>query len=246
MLTASGPSATPSSMRPRRVVGDGLAVLHVHEHVGGLVLDALVRADGPAEGLADLRVLDRHVEHLLGARRTSRRRGRRWRGRARGASGAQPAPAWPEQRVGADRDVRERHLAELARLVHRGQQRRPRPRACPLGTRKSEMPARRPPPGPRARGHHDGVGGVGVVDEELGAVERVAAALLRRGERDAPGAERRARLHPGEGRRACRPRRSSAATPSSAPRCPPRGWPVRRAGRSRSTARAPPRGPSPP
>ena len=53
--------------RPRRVVGDRLAVLHVHEHVGGPVLDALVRADRPAEGLADLGVLDRHVEHLLGA-----------------------------------------------------------------------------------------------------------------------------------------------------------------------------------
>src|SRR6185295_1621361 len=51
---------------PRRVVGDGLAVLHVHQHVGRAVLDALVGADRAAEGLADLRVLDRHVEHLLG------------------------------------------------------------------------------------------------------------------------------------------------------------------------------------
>src|SRR5262247_4100196 len=52
---------------PRRVIGDGLAVLHVDEHVRRPVLDALIRPDGAAEGLADLRVLHGHVEHYLGA-----------------------------------------------------------------------------------------------------------------------------------------------------------------------------------
>src|SRR3990172_646578 len=52
---------------PRGIVRDRLAVLDVHQHVRRLVLDALVGADGPAESLPDLRVLDRHLEHLLRA-----------------------------------------------------------------------------------------------------------------------------------------------------------------------------------
>src|SRR5262245_23836845 len=51
---------------PRRVVRDGLAVLDVHQHVGRLVLHALIRADGLTEGLPDLGVLHRHGEGPLG------------------------------------------------------------------------------------------------------------------------------------------------------------------------------------
>src|SRR6266511_2840584 len=53
--------------RPGGIVGDGLAVLDVHQHVRRLVLDTLVRADRAAEGLTDLRVLDGHVQDLLGS-----------------------------------------------------------------------------------------------------------------------------------------------------------------------------------
>src|SRR6266550_3871298 len=52
---------------PARVVGGRLGRLHLEQHVGALVLDGLEAADGPAELDADLGVVDRHVEALLGA-----------------------------------------------------------------------------------------------------------------------------------------------------------------------------------
>src|SRR5688572_3011294 len=53
--------------RPTGVVRDRLRALHLDQHVGALVLDRLKAPDRPAELLADLRVLDRHVEDALGA-----------------------------------------------------------------------------------------------------------------------------------------------------------------------------------
>ena len=45
-----------------RVPGRGGGLLGVDEHVGGVVLDGLEGADGPAELLADLGVLDGHLQ----------------------------------------------------------------------------------------------------------------------------------------------------------------------------------------
>ena len=211
-----------------------------------LVLDALVGADGPAEGLADLRVLDRHVEHLLGApahlgaerRRVARSSTRRERRPARPAApSSASAPTVTSAHV-TSQSLRVWSIVGSSLTSSPG---------VPRGTRKSADAVLGARPEPRARGHHDGVGGVGVGHEELGAGQRVPAAGVSASQRDA----RR--------RRACAlgsiqasvdalvaRRRSSAATPSSAPRCPPRGRRGRPAARWRSTGPASPRGPSPP
>src|SRR5580765_4163621 len=53
--------------RPRGVVRRRLRALDLDEHVGAFVLDRLEAADRPAELLAHLRVLDRHLEDALRA-----------------------------------------------------------------------------------------------------------------------------------------------------------------------------------
>ena len=161
--------------RPRRVVRERLRVLDVHEHVRGLVLDALVGADRLAEGDADLRVLRRHLEDLLGAAahlRAERDRGALEHARERGPGGVPGA----EQRARVHGRVREGHLAELARLVHRRQERDARARGPPRDEEEAHAVLRARGLG-RARGDDEHVGQVGVEDEELGAVEDEGVAL---------------------------------------------------------------------
>src|SRR5882724_13061687 len=172
---------------PRRVVRDGLAVLDIHEHVGGFVLDALIRADGPAEGLPDLRVLDGHVEHFL--RAAAHLRAQAHRRPVDDAGERRPARSGlAHEGVRADGHVLERDLAELARLVH-GRQEGHGQAGAILGYEKERNSLLGTLARGGARRHHEGVGGVRILDEELGAVEGVAAARRRRRQRDAAGSE---------------------------------------------------------
>ena len=50
--------------RPQAVVRRGFGGFDLHQHVGALVLDGLEGADGTAELMTDLRVIDRHLEGL--------------------------------------------------------------------------------------------------------------------------------------------------------------------------------------
>src|SRR6266568_7026119 len=143
---------------PRRVVGDGLAVLDIHEHVGRLVLDALIRADGPAEGLPDLRVLDGHVEHLL--RAAAHLGAQAHRRPVDDAGEGRPARSGhAHEGVGADGHVLERDLAELARLVHGGQEGHGQAGAA-LGHEKEGNTLLGTLARGGARRHHEGGGGV--------------------------------------------------------------------------------------
>src|SRR6266545_2954315 len=180
--------------RPGGIVGDGLAVLDVHQHVRRLVLDALVRADRAAEGLTDLRVLDGHIQDLLGS--AAHLGTERHRRAVEDAGDRRPAAAdLAEPGSRCEADLFQRHLAELARLVHRGQQRDGQPLRA-LGNEEEGDPVGAGPA--RARRDDNGIGRVPVGDEELAAGEDVAPALLGGSERDAVGAELRAGLHPRE------------------------------------------------
>ena len=52
----------PSSCTARAAVGDAVAGLEPHLHVGEAVLERLVRGQGPAEGVAVAQVLERELE----------------------------------------------------------------------------------------------------------------------------------------------------------------------------------------
>src|SRR5437763_873367 len=104
---------------PGRVVRRRLRRLDLEQHGGALVLDGLERADGATELHAHLRVLDRHLEHLLRAadhlvRQTHGRLVERLR---RGS----PSCAGLAQRSGGD--VGEVETRLLPGLVHRRQRR---------------------------------------------------------------------------------------------------------------------------
>src|SRR5207249_11601364 len=85
------------------------------------MLDALVGPDRTVEGDADLRVLRRHLEDLLG---TAAHLGAERHGRAldHEAEWRRRAILGTEQRRARQAHVAQDHLAELAPLVHRRQQ----------------------------------------------------------------------------------------------------------------------------
>src|SRR5437588_9592412 len=109
--------------RPRRVVRRRLGRLDLEQHVGALVLDGLERANGTAELHSHLRVVDRHLQHLLRAadhlvRQAHGRLVERLRQR-------RPSRARFTQRPGGA--VREVEARRLPGLVHRGEGRPRRP-----------------------------------------------------------------------------------------------------------------------
>ena len=89
----------------RRVPGGRGGLFGVDEHVGGMVLDRLEGADGPAELLTDLGVLDRHLQarptdaDRLGRRQDPEHRARPARGTAQHTVLGERHPA---QRDGTD------------------------------------------------------------------------------------------------------------------------------------------------
>ncbi len=72
--TAAGEPGALQVVGPGGVPGRGGGLLGVDEHVGGVVLDGLEGADGAAELLAHLGVLDRHVQAGPATRRPPRPR----------------------------------------------------------------------------------------------------------------------------------------------------------------------------
>src|SRR2546421_9939868 len=165
--------------RPRRVVRRRLRRLDLEQHVGALVLDGLERADGPTELHAHLRVVDRHLEHLLRApdhlvRQAHGRLVERLRQR-------RPSRARFTQRPGGD--VREVEARLLPGLVHRGERRaRQAGRVTVDGEERDAVLAA----GAREPGHGDDrVRGVPVDHEHLRARQLVAVAAPAGFHRDA-------------------------------------------------------------
>src|SRR5436190_17223073 len=100
--------------RPRRVVRRRLRRLDLEQHVGALVLDCLERADGATELHAHLRVLDRHLEHLLST--TDLLGGQTDRSQIQHGRQRLPTLALGAEQRG--RGVGELELGLLSRLVH--------------------------------------------------------------------------------------------------------------------------------
>ena len=226
----------PRRGRRRRVVRRRTRELELEQHVGALVLDRLERADRPAELHAGLRVVDGHLEELLGdadllVREESRGLVERLR----------------------ERQARPRRLRRAARRARR---RSGCARAC--ASDRSSASARRVTPSAFARRREEESSAPGAraattsrsalapsTHERLLAVERPADLALARLERDSARVpapvrlrdrERRERLaarDPGQERRLLRlaARRSGSRS--------------RRARPTRSTARTAARGPSP-
>ena len=148
---------------PRRVVRGRLRRLDLEQHVGALVLDRLERADRPAELHADLRVLDRHLEHDL--RAAHHLVGERDRGLVERLARTRPSPR-PASPSGVGL---RRRRTRASPACGSGPSSRARVRVRPVGvtaTVKNEMPS----VAARARGaRHDDdeVGDVAVDHEHL-------------------------------------------------------------------------------
>jgi hypothetical protein len=145
------------------------------------VLDRLERADRTAELNPHLRVLDRHLEHLLSP--ADHLVHDADRGLVEGLGQRCPALAGLAERPG--RHARELEAGLLAGLVHRGEGCSAEAVGVAVDGEERDAVLTRRPRG--ARDHDDQPGGVAVEDEHLLAVETPGVAVRLRLHRDAIG-----------------------------------------------------------